>query len=239
MIDTHCHLLPGLDDGPRSPGGALELATLLVDDGVEFVLCTPHYSRAFMTDHGEALRRADGLGQALSDAEVPLRIGVAAEVSVHVALIADGEELRSRSIAGRFLLVELHPDTAAPTVATLCSRLAEIDLLPILAHPERSRAVQRHPGVLDSARSSGALVQVVAPSLTGTWGASVAQAAWHLLDTGRADLLASDAHGRRLLPQLAMAVELVSRRVGEGVARSLTGSHPANVIQGRHPSEPA
>lgn len=237
MIDTHCHLLPGIDDGPKSQAESLELAGRLVADGVDFVLCTPHYSRGFPTAHADALARAQSLSAALDAVGLVLRTGVAAEVSAAFSLTADIEELAARSIAGRFVLVELEPATTAPLVGSICGRLARAELLPILAHPERCRAVQRHRNVLDSARADGALVQVVAPSLIGRWGEDVEAMAWWLVDTGRVDLLASDAHGRRSPPALARAAELIAERLGEGVSLALTERRPGYVIEGVHPAE--
>ena len=57
MIDTHCHLLPAIDDGPPSTRESLELARQLVDTGVRMVVCTPHFSRRFPTDHAETRDR--------------------------------------------------------------------------------------------------------------------------------------------------------------------------------------
>jgi protein-tyrosine phosphatase len=237
MIDTHCHLLPDLDDGPRSEGEALELARGLAGSGVTFVLCTPHYSRRFPTDHDEAVGRARSLEAALAREEPSIDTGLAAEVSPQLAISADPDELLARGISRRFLLVELLPDTAAVSLATIGTRLAELDLLPIFAHPERCRALRRHPRALDEARAAGALVQVVATSLVGRWGTGIAEAAWRLVDTGRADLIASDAHRPGHGSDLREAAELVFDRLGEIPRRELTVTRPGLALQGIHPEE--
>jgi protein-tyrosine phosphatase len=236
MIDTHCHLLPAVDDGPGSEAESLELAGALARDGVDFVLCTPHYSRKFATDHGHAVEEAQRLEAALALSRIELKLGVAAEVSSTLALSADLGELSSRSIAGRFLLVELEPSAPSPVLRSICVRLAKSDLLPIFAHPERCRAVQRRPDLVDAARADGALVQVVAPSVTRTSHHPVAVTAWRLLATGRADLLASDAHGR-IRPSLGQAAGLVLRKLGEPVRDALVERRPRLVIDGVHPAE--
>ena len=237
MIDTHCHLLPGIDDGPKSRDGSLELAAQLVDDGVDLVVCTPHYSRRFPTDHLDAVGRGRALAQALSVAGIALELSIAAEVSPVLAVTVELEALAARSIGGRFLLVELVPTTPAGFIASLCGRLEKAHLLPILAHPERCRAVQRRLSLIDSAREGGALVQVVAPSLIGRWGTDVAATAWQILETGRADLLASDAHGRRSRPAFGRVADLVSERLGESAVHDLTRVTPGLVVQGVHPAE--
>ena len=237
MIDTHCHLLAGIDDGPKSQGRSLELAAQLVDDGVDLVVCTPHYSRRFPTDHWDAVVRGRTLARALRVAGIAVELSVAAEVSPVLAIAAELDALAARSIGGRFLLVELVATTPAGFIPSLCGRLEKAHLLPILAHPERCRAVQRHPSLIDSAREGGALVQVVAPSLIGSWGTDVAATAWRLLETGRTDLLASDAHGRRSRPALGAAADLVTKRLGESALHDLTRVNPGLVVQGVHPAE--
>jgi protein-tyrosine phosphatase len=235
MIDTHCHLLPRLDDGPSSDDAAVALATRLAESGVSLVLCTPHYSSRYPTDRGDALRRESDFVRRLESDGVDLELALAAEVSPERAVAAPGEELVARSIAGTFLLVELLPDTAAVTLATICERLAALDLLPIFAHPERCRALARSLDPLDEARRQGALVQVVARSLQGRWGSEIQTVAWRLVDTGRTDLLASDAHHRGHGGALLRAATLVGDRLGDGVRNELTVRRPGLVLAGVHP----
>jgi protein-tyrosine phosphatase len=237
MIDTHCHLLPGIDDGAKSREDSLELAAQLAAGGVGAVVCTPHYSRRYPTDHEDAVERGRVLAVDLEAAGVSLDLLVAAEVSPVLAATVALGELATRSIGGRFVVVELIPSTPAAFVQMICARLQQIELLPILAHPERCRAVQRHPELVDQARRSGALIQVVAPSLLGNWGQDVANAAWWLIEAGRADLLASDAHGTRDRPELRTAAERVAKRAGERVLHRLTATNPRSVLVGLHPSE--
>lgn len=231
MIDTHCHLLPGLDDGPQSMNGSLELARRLVEDGVSLVLCTPHFSRAFPTRHADAVDRFTALKKALGEASMPLRVELGAEVGPAHAVSTPVEELQHRAVAGRYLIVEVLPDSPVGLFDAVADRLEESGLVPIFAHPERSRAVQRHPTLVEDARERGALVQIVAPSLVRRWGRGVASAAWGLLGAGWVDLLGSDAHGaRRRGVHLAEAVELVEKRFGAETASDLVRRNPARVL---------
>jgi protein-tyrosine phosphatase len=237
MIDTHCHLLPGIDDGPSTPAEALGLARLLERDGVSFALCTPHYSRLHPTDHALARARLRELEGAMSAERISLAAALAAEVSPGYAVSAPVAELAARSIAGRYVLVEVQPATPATFFGAVEARLAGAGLHPIFAHPERCEAVQRRPSCLDATRRNGSLVQVVAPSLLGRWGKAAAAAAWRLLDSGRVHLLASDAHGPvRRQNHLGEAVAVVAQRLGAAVAAELTERNPALVLVGGRPS---
>lgn len=240
MIDTHCHLLPGLDDGPRTMGESIDLARALTNAGVRAVVCTPHYSRLYPTRHSDASAALGHLRDELQQAGITLATTLAAEVSPALAVTTALDELLKRSIGGRFLLVELQPDTPPSFLSVLLERLAEGRLEPLLAHPERCRAVQRDPAVLDHARAAGSLVQVVASSLVGRWGRRAATAAWSLLESGRVDLVASDAHGHHRSPDtadLVEAAEEIVRREGRAVYLELTAEHPAAVVRGLRPGD--
>jgi protein-tyrosine phosphatase len=233
VIDTHCHLLPGLDDGPRTAADSLALARRLAEDGITVVLCTPHYSRLFQTEHADAVASLAILEKAVADAAIGLRLQLAAEIGPAHAVSSPLEELRKRAVADRYLLVEVLPDSPAGLFEAVADRLNEADLVPIFAHPERCRAVQRHPTLIENARERGALIQVVAPSLIKRWGRGVASAAWGLLGAGWVDLLGSDAHGaRRRGVHLREAGELVRARFGDGVADDLVRRNPARVLGG-------
>jgi protein-tyrosine phosphatase len=237
VIDTHCHLLPGLDDGPSTQAGALELARRLAADGISHVVCTPHFSPQFPTAQADGAARLAALRPEIEAAGLALNTALAAEVSPGYAVSMPLAELAERAIAGRFVLVEILADSPPPFFASVVERLAEASLAPIFAHPERCRAVHRHGSLLDWSRRRGALVQVVAPSLLGRWGKEVAAAAWRLIDTGRADLLASDAHGtRRRSVHLGEASALVRQRLGHAIVAELTEGRPASVLAGLAPS---
>jgi protein-tyrosine phosphatase len=234
VIDTHCHLLPELDDGPRDLAESLELARELHGAGVRAVVCTPHFNRRFPTGHEAAGSQLARLREELEPTGIELELMLAAELGPNAAIESSEDELLRRAIAGRFLLVELEPGTPATFLGLCAERLEDLSLVPVFAHPERCRAIQRDASSLGEARSRGGLVQVVATSLAGAWGRTVGRAAWSFVASGRADVVASDAHrpGRGALPQvLAALVE----RVGASVAERLTETAPRRLWDGEWP----
>jgi protein-tyrosine phosphatase len=231
MIDTHCHLLPALDDGPRNAAESVELARALADAGVEHVVCTPHVSRRYPTLAADAHERLEVLRPLLVDAEVELTLDLAGEIGPGLLVNLDDDELRARAILGRALLVELEPDTAAPFVELATARVQALELVTVFAHPERSRAVQRDAAVIAEARAAGALTQVVASSLAGSWGDSVRRAAWEMLHAGDADMLASDAHRVRDAFRFRDVADRVRERFGEEACARLVSITPAALVR--------
>jgi protein-tyrosine phosphatase len=233
MVDTHCHLLPGLDDGPRSTAASLELARELWSIGVRSVLCTPHYTRQWAPTHPRALEAHAALRLALDEAGLELDTTVAAEIGTVFAVTEPIEELVERKI-GRYVVVEVFSDTPAQFLETVVDRLEAVELRPVFAHPELARFVDRNPEAIDDARARGALVQVLAPGIVGFWGPEVAASAWDLLDADRVDLVASDAHGRRRPARhLGQAAEEIEKRFGSDARAELTERRPAELIAGR------
>jgi protein-tyrosine phosphatase len=232
VIDTHCHLLPGIDDGPKTAVESVALARGLHQAGVRTVVCTPHLSRRFPTVYGSARTAFGSFAERLERAGVPLRLALAAELSSAAAVQAPANELRRRQLGNGYLLVELESGTAAGVVEVVVSHLSQLGLTPVFAHPERCRAVRAQPRVLDTARKAGALVQVVAPSLVGRSGDEAAAAAWRLLESGRVDLLASDSHRPAHAHRLERALAMVSERLGRSALAELTETNPARMIDG-------
>jgi protein-tyrosine phosphatase len=233
VIDTHCHLLPGLDDGPASAADSVRLARALAVEGVTHVLCTPHYSRRYPTAHEEA---QDRLGRARADLAavgVELKLTLAAEVSAELALRARSAELAPRAIAGRFLLVELVSGVSRDVPPAVVERLSAQGLETVFAHPERWLATQRRVDLLDDLRARGAWLQVVVPSLVGSASPEIWEAGWELVTTGRADLVGSDAHragGRRT--QLRALADLLDARCGTERRADLLEHAPARLLAG-------
>jgi protein-tyrosine phosphatase len=230
LIDTHCHLLWRIDDGPSTPMESMDLARVLVAQGVEIAVCTPHYSPRFPTRHEVARERVGELRRDLQALDVPLVAELAAEIHFTLALSVATEELVERSISG-FLLVELERGASAGLPVLVLDRLRSVSLVPIFAHPERCPAVLADPAGLDEARAGGALIQVLASSLAGRRGGRVAQAAWSFLDAGRADVLATDAHGAGgTARRLRQTVDAVTQRYGSAVVDMLVRIRPAQVV---------
>jgi protein-tyrosine phosphatase len=232
MIDTHCHLLPAVDDGPRTLDEAVALARELVEAGVTIAVCTPHRSRRYPTDMSLAQTRLGELERALSDAGIGLELRLSTEFSPPVALSTDTAELGRLAIGGRYVLVELEPDTPASVVPVLVEHFTRREFLPIFAHPERCRGVVRDGSSLGAAREAGAIVQVVANSLSGAWGGTVARAAFALLETDRADVIASDAHrpGRKI--RLNKVLSALSERLGDDTVDRLVSIRPRALLEG-------
>lgn len=243
MIDIHCHLLPGIDDGPPTVEAALALAKALVDDGVTHVVMTPHvFPGRFENRRSSIADDFERFEALLAQAGMALTVSWAGEVRLtpEVLELLMRDELPFVGQVGghRTMLLEM-PDGQIPLGSDrFVGHMLSQRVRPILVHPERNRAVIEKPERIQPFIDQGCYVQVTAGSLVGQFGAKAQATAQTLVDRGWVHAVASDAHnltGRR--PRMRDAAAWLVRHSGEKVARQLTVLGPAGLC-GRGLNEP-
>jgi protein-tyrosine phosphatase len=230
MIDLHCHILPGVDDGPSDLEGALAMARVAVADGTRKLAATPHVpfsglSRAQIAEH--VVRFQDELDNAGIDLELIVGADGATTLGVDGLVAYPLHD-------GPYLLIEFPhthlPAEAGETVFELLSR----DRIPIFTHPERNPSVLRSPELVGELVEAGALVQITAESLTGGFGPESRACARHLLRQGWVHLLASDGHSAGWRPPLlSKGVKAASKLIGRAEALKLVVDNPLKILAGR------
>ncbi len=233
MIDTHLHILPGVDDGPETIEEALALAKALVQEGVHTAIATPHYNDQFAhLSMAEIRRRVDDLQQELVRHSIPLRI-----FPGHEALISPGlvEDIRTGKLAtlngSRYLLLELWNNAWMPQTEQVIFELRALGVVPIIAHPERYRIIQKNPTHLASLLKQGALAQLTVSSLIGMQGNTVRLFAENLVRKGLVHCIASDAHGlHRRPPGITRGLQRAAELLGHARVCQLIDTCPAAII---------
>ena len=226
--DTHCHILPGLDDGPQSLDAAVEMAWLAMDDGVARVVATPHLD----SWNVDACRRAQAgvrsLQRELALSGVRLTMLSGAEMMVTPALLETPAHDRLHTLNGsRYLLIELPGGDFPLYTAEAIFALQLRGLVPILAHPERNAVIQDDINRLAALVERGVLTQITARSLLDRATRNERRCAQQLLKRGLAHLIASDAHdtGPRG-PCLSAGVRAAGRIVGQQRAEAMVTRIP-------------
>ncbi len=233
FVDLHCHLLPGVDDGARTPEDALEMARALVDVGVSTVAVSPH-ARSGCAPAEVCLERLAELRTALADASVPLTLALGAEN----ALVEDGflESLGTPAARlvhhGPYVLVELPYAAPVPALPTLVFQMMRKGVIPLLAHPERCLELQR-PGRAAEVVALGARLQLDVGALSGRYGPVARRTARTLLDEGLYAVVATDLHApaeaRRWVER---ALAELRACAGEAAVQRLFRDAPARVLGG-------
>ena len=201
MIDLHTHVLPGIDDGPATVEGSLDLARAAVADGATTLVATPHVTWEMPNESAGIAAGVRELQAELDRAGIALEVRTGAEVAITRAFELDDEELAALRLGGgEWLLAECPLSPAAPgfdaallTIAARGHRIA-------LAHPERSPAIQRNPELLRRLVGSGMLTSITAGTLLGRFGSTVQRFAFWMLEEDLVHNVASDAHDARRRP---------------------------------------
>src|SRR5262245_39550775 len=240
MIDVHCHLLPGIDDGASDLSASLEMAKAMVADGVAIAACTSHILPGLYNNSGPQIRAATAsLQQELNQHGIPLQLTTGADnhiVADFVAQLRSGHLLTLAN--SRYVLVEPPHHVAPPRLEEFFFSLQAAGYVPILTHPERLTWINSHYGVMQRLIQNGVWMQVTSGSLSGIFGRNARYWAERMLDEGCVHLLATDAHDLdRRRPNLNKGRELAAKRIGEAEAWHLVVTRPKGVLLNAEPTQ--
>jgi protein-tyrosine phosphatase len=233
MIDIHCHILPGFDDGSASWEMTTEMCRLAVEDGIKHIVVTPHANDTYRYDRDCVRECVAELDRRVGD-QLSFSIGCDFHLSYDNIEDAILHPKRYTIAAKRYLLVELSDYGIAPQIGDSFFRLQSAGMTPIITHPERNAILQRRPEQIRAWVEAGCLVQVTASAMTGSWGETARQIAMWLLEVDAVHVIATDAHDdKRRRPVLSEARDTVSKHFGADVARALVEDNPMAIISGR------
>jgi protein-tyrosine phosphatase len=226
MLDLHCHILPGVDDGARSLDEALAMARFCVRDGITHIAATPHCNRTCRLLRADILPHVVRLNAELARAGIPLAVLPGSEIQV-----TDSATYRHEVEAGLychlgdgadFTLLEFgwKPEQYPADAAELVRWLRDRNMTPIIAHPER-HSFFADPGRLRALVEAGAWLQVTVDSLLGNHGSAPRAAAETLLRTYPDSVLSTDAHNLRRCSGMSAGYAWVREHHGSARADEL------------------
>ena len=239
MIDLHCHVLPGIDDGPQTMEGSLELARAASAAGIETLVATPHVSRRYPNDLSTITRLVRELNERLRAEALAIEVRPGAEIALMSAIDMGPELLADLGLGGSsWLLIEPPFTPAASGIDSILHDIVRHGHRVVLAHPERCPAFHRDRNMLELLVRSGMLTSITAGSLVGRFGGEVRRFALGLVHDGLVHNVASDAHDNTGRAP-GIAAELHEARL-QPLASWLTSEVPAAILAGEKiPPPPA
>jgi protein-tyrosine phosphatase len=233
-VDVHCHVLPGVDDGPRTLGDALKVAKAMVADGFTDVIATPHMlGRWDGANDAASVRLAVQQFQAqLDHAAIPLTVHAGGEVRLdeRIPALLGAGRLLTLADRGTHLLLEL-PLGMVADPAKLVPYLSSGGMKLVLAHAERSADLVADPARVLAWVRQGVAIQVNAPSLLDDEPA--ATAIWKWIDRGWVSVVATDAHSvNSRKPRMSDAIAQILKQHGHKVAKRICIDNPARFLDG-------
>lgn len=196
LIDIHSHIIPGIDDGPSDIALFLEMANHAVDAGITNVFATPHHRNGIFTNPKEKiLQMVSQYQKYLLNEGIPLLIHPGQELRVRHDMFKHFElEVLTLGNRGKYLLLELPSKEVPIYIHDVMYELKLKGIVPIIVHPERNREIAEVPNLLFDMIGEGALVQLTAGSILGTFGKRIKSLSAQLLDHKMVHFIASDAH---------------------------------------------
>ena len=222
MIDIHCHILYGVDDGAQDEQTSRAILHRMAETGVTDVIVTPHFRRHMFAypkaQIEDAFQKLASFSQTLG-----IRLYPGCEYHVDHDIFSNLENGRVHTLADtRYVLTEYSYGDALSRIIEYTQELVMRGYQPVIAHAERYEVFQRRPKFIEDVLDAGAMVQVNANSILGLDGWGIKRTARKLMDLDAVDLIASDAHNTtdRAI-HMEECREFVSRQYGGDRAREL------------------
>lgn len=239
VIDLHCHILPGLDDGAGDLEHSVQMARIAVLDGISGIVCTPHMSPCFPGNNREVILAAvEALSARLMEEGIELELYPGCELAIDSDLPEEIEagKLLTINDSGNFALLEMPAEMIPPHMSKFFWMLQVKGITPILAHPERNFQLIKHSSILLKWVEAGVLVQITGDSLRGRYGRTIGDFSLKLLKQRMAHFVATDSHnpGRRK-PVLSGARRIVESTIGSEEMQKIFYEYPAEILDGKIP----
>src|SRR2546430_9958268 len=183
MVDLHCHILPGLDDGPATMEESMVMAESAIADGITHLVATPHSSNEYSFDFARVRQLRDELQATIGD-----RLTIATGCDFHL----NPENLGSlRKDAPHycinqrdFLLLEFNQFSIPPSMDQTLHQIQLAGVQPVITHPERNGILRSRPERLKKWVRQGCFAQGSRGALTGGFGAGSQQVALRWIGEG-------------------------------------------------------
>ncbi|MDA9471850.1 Manganese-dependent protein-tyrosine phosphatase [Enterococcus sp. 5H] len=197
IVDLHCHILPGIDDGAKTIDHSIDMAKMAVKQGITHILCTPHHNNGKYDNSAEkVISCVAALQGELDQRNIPLTLFEGQEVRIGGNLL---EQIQSNDIlfvdlANRYILIEFPTNEIPAYAQPLFQKFIEQGHVPIIVHPERNSKFIEDPNKLLPFLEMGVLTQLTAPSYVGVFGKKIEQTAKKMVENNLVYMMASDAH---------------------------------------------
>ncbi|MGV2939574.1 tyrosine-protein phosphatase [Mesobacillus sp. LC4] len=196
MIDLHCHILAGIDDGAQTMAESIEMARAAVNEGIDTIIATPHHKNGrYENSKQDIIQKTDELNEVLKAENIPMTILPGQEPAIHGELLK-GITLGEVSTLNntQYIFIELPAGHVPRYTDKLLYDLQMEGKIPVIVHPERNQEIIERPEILYQLIKNGALSQVTASSICGIFGKKIKSFSEQLIEANLVHFIASDAH---------------------------------------------
>ena len=234
MIDTHCHIVPNVDDGAKNLEDALEMAKIAYSEGIRKIINTSHYHPNFEYIKGKELFECiKEFNNTLKENNIDIEVFIGNELyySEDIIDIIEQKEFYTLNNS-KYLLIEFPPIRFPKNLVDIIYEIKIRGYIPILAHVERYKEVQENINLIYECINEGALIQVNASSIMGKNRKEAEKTSKILLDNNMVHFIATDAHSsERRRPLIKETYNYVVDKYGDKFAEILFIENPSKVIE--------
>lgn len=236
MIDVHCHLLPGLDDGAKDLDTSLTIARQLSLAGFNKVIATPHVLEGYEFLDPDNIRESTArLNAELKREDIPLEVLPGAENYIFPELprcLKEGKIL-TLGDSKKYLLFELPMQNLPSYAEQVIFELQVQGIVPVLAHPERYQFFSESPETLLKWKRKGVLMQIDLRSLEGRYGKGPCDLVTWMLQKELVNVVGTDAHrGSHQSDGFKRAIDSLHEMIGEERFKRWFSTYPQAILQG-------
>ena len=233
LIDIHCHVLPGIDDGAADFEESQRMLCMAAEDGISRIIVTPHFkSRRTSADKEMVQKLVMQLQEWLLFEKIPIRLYTGNEILYRHKIDNLLEENKCCSMADSFyVLVEFSPKDDYHYIKSGVQEILMAGYYPLIAHIERYDCLYHHTEYVEELVEMGAYTQVNAASIEGKLGYFAKRKVLKWIEEGLVHIVASDTHDtKKRVPGLSKAAAIIEKKCGEDTARELFELHPKRIL---------
>ena len=197
IVDIHCHILPGLDDGPSSWEESVGMVRVACSNNIKKIVATPHWIQgtSWQPKPDTVFEYVMKINELLETEEIDVEILPGMEIGINENLFKLLEQGEIITLANtNNILIEI-PFMSLPLgLEEIIFELVSNGYKPILAHPERNKDLQSEPRRILDLIDRGAFVQITAGSLCGYWGDYARDCSIEFVKSDAVFVVASDGH---------------------------------------------
>lgn len=233
MIDIHCHLLYGVDDGPTTIEESQAMLQEAHRQGIEALILTPHYRHGMFAYPKEIVAQNYRALKPYAE-ELGMTLALGTEYHVNSRIVEALDAGRCETLAGsRYVLTEYSHDSEFSYIYHMTQELILHGYIPVLAHVERYACMSEDMGRAAQLRELGGWIQLNADAVLGMEGMSIKKFCKKMLRESLVDMIASDSHGiRKRACHMGKCREFLEKKYDEEYAQRLLRENPLRIISG-------
>lgn len=196
MIDLHCHILPGIDDGSYDMETSVQMAKDAKNAGFDTLFCSSHYLIPHYTSPKDNnIKLIEDLRSKLQEENINIDLKFANEIYINESILELTRENQIANFEGtNYLLIELPLNQELRSAEDIIEQVIDAGYRVILAHPERYAFVKKDPNRVIPFIEMGAVLQSNYESIMGRYGDDAKKTVQKLLKAKMIDVLATDCH---------------------------------------------